>query len=89
MSGNKGELVQNVVLIHHRKYVLDEEYQKNQMNKIIWINIKFGMEMFHKCGHIKVRFKSFFPLMFGANQGGKYTLMVKYALLRPFFNPPE
>lgn len=59
MSGNKGELVQNVVLIHHRKYVLDEEYQKNQMNKIIWINIKFGMEMFHKCGHKKVRFKVF------------------------------
>ena len=27
--------------------------------------------------------------MFGANQGGKYTLMVKYALLWPFFNPPE
>ena len=27
---------------------------------IIWINIKFGMEMLHKCGHINVGSKVFF-----------------------------
>ena len=30
----------------------------------------------------------FFSIVW-CKSGGKYTLMIKYALFRPFFNPPE